>query len=82
VVETLCRYYKPFAFPEVIEAGLRVGRLGRSSVRYDIAIFKKDEDEAAAAGHFVHVYVDRETRRPVALPEPLRAALMPLSDAS
>lgn len=82
VVETLCRYYKPLAFPEVIEAGLRVGRLGRSSVRYDIAIFKKDEDEAAAAGHFVHVYVDRETRRPVALPEPLRAALMPLSDAS
>jgi acyl-CoA thioester hydrolase len=82
VVETLCRYYKPLAFPEVIEAGLRVGRLGRSSVRYDIAIFKAGEDDAAAAGHFIHVYVDRATRRPVALPEPLRAVLTPLSDAS
>ena len=82
VVETLCRYYKPLAFPEVIEAGLRVGHLGRSSVRYDVAIFKKDDDEAAAAGHFVHVYVDRETRRPVSLPERLRAALAQLSDAS
>ena len=82
VVETLCRYYKPLAFPEVIEAGLRVGRLGRSSVRYEVAIFKAGDDEAAAAGHFVHVYVDRETRRPVPLPEPLRAALAPLSDAS
>jgi acyl-CoA thioester hydrolase len=82
VVETMCRYFKPLAFPEVIEAGLRVGHLGRSSVRYEVAIFKKDEHEAAAAGHFVHVYVDRETRRPVPLPAPLRAALARIADAS
>jgi acyl-CoA thioester hydrolase len=82
VVETMCRYFKPLAFPEVIEAGLRVGRLGRSSVRYEVGIFKRDEAEPAAAGHFVHVYVDRETRRPVPLPEPLRAALTRIGDAS
>jgi acyl-CoA thioester hydrolase len=82
VVETMCRYFKPLAFPEVIEAGLRVGRLGRSSVRYEVGIFKQDEAEPAAAGHFVHVYVDRETRRPVPLPEPLRAALTRIGDAS
>ena len=82
VVETMCRYMKPLAFPEVIEAGLRVSRLGRSSVRYEVAIFKKGEDDAAAAGHFIHVYVDRATRRPVPLPEPLRAALTRIADAS
>jgi acyl-CoA thioester hydrolase len=82
VVETMCRYFKPLAFPEVIEAGLRVGRLGRSSVRYEVGIFKRDEAESAAAGHFVHVYVDRETRRPVPLPVPLRVALTRIGDAS
>lgn len=82
VVETMCRYFLPLAFPDVIEAGLRVGHLGRSSVRYEIAIFKQDEDAAAAAGHFVHVYVDRMTRRPVPVPELLHAALSRLADAS
>jgi acyl-CoA thioester hydrolase len=82
VVETMCRYFQPLAFPEIIEAGLRVGRLGRSSVRYEVAIFKAGEDAAAASGHFVHVYVDRATRRPVPLPESLRVALSRLADAS
>jgi acyl-CoA thioester hydrolase len=58
-----------------LDAALRVGRLGRSSARYEIAIFAKGEDEAAAEGWFVHVFVDRTTRRPVEIPPPLRAAL-------
>lgn len=81
VVETMCRYFQPLAFPDVIEAGLRVGRLGRTSVRYEVAIFRRGEDAAVAAGHFVHVYVDRTTRRPVPLPESLREALTRLADA-
>ena len=75
VVETQCRYFAPLAFPDRIEGGLRVDRLGRSSVTYGVAIFPEGAEEAAAAGHFVHVYVDRATRRPVALPERLRAEL-------
>jgi acyl-CoA thioester hydrolase len=75
VVETMCRYFQPLAFPDMIEAGLRVGRLGRTSVRYEVAIFRRGDETPAAAGHFVHVYVDRQTRRPVPLPESLRAAL-------
>jgi acyl-CoA thioester hydrolase len=75
VVETRCRYFKPIAFPETVEAGLRVGKLGNSSVRYEIAIFRQGDPEPAAAGHFVHVYVDRVTRRPVPVPDPMRLAL-------
>lgn len=76
VVETRCVYFAPLTYPEPIEAGLRVGRLGNSSVRYEIAIFAEGANEAAAQGHFVHVYVDRQTRRPVAaLPDALREAL-------
>lgn len=75
VVETGCRYFAPVAFPDPLTAGVRVAHLGRSSVRYEIAIFRADEPEAAAQGHFVHVYVDRETRRPVPLPEALRTVL-------
>ena len=75
VVETLCRYFKPIAFPETVEAGLRVGKLGNSSVRYEIAIFRQGDPAPAAAGHFVHVYVDRVTRRPVPVPDPMRRAL-------
>lgn len=75
VVETLCRYLKPLAFPDLVEAGLRVGRLGNSSVRYEIAIFRQGDSEPAAVGHFVHVYVDRATRRPVPVPESMRRAL-------
>ncbi len=79
VVETTCRYHAPVAFPESVEAGLRVARIGNSSVRYEIAIFRVGEDEAVADGHFVHVYVDRETRRPVTVPDHLRSVLLPLT---
>ena len=75
VVETLCRYFKPIAFPEVVEAGLRVGKLGNSSVRYEVGIFRQPDPAPAAAGHFVHVYVDRATRRPVSVPDLMRQAL-------
>jgi acyl-CoA thioester hydrolase len=82
VVETLCRYFKPLAFPETLEAGLRVGRLGTSSVRYEIAIFRRGDSAPAAAGHFVHVYVDRATRKPVPVPEAMRRALTRILAAS
>ncbi|WP_417469646.1 acyl-CoA thioesterase [Maricaulis sp.] len=75
VVETGCNYFAPLAYPDRIEGGLRIAKIGRSSVRYEIALFKPGEPNAAAQGHFVHVYVDRETRRPVALPDAMRAAL-------
>jgi acyl-CoA thioester hydrolase len=79
VVETQCNYFGPLAFPERVEAGLRVAKLGSTSVRYEVGIFRDGEAEAAAQGHFVHVYVDRATRRPVALPAALRQALEPLA---
>ena len=82
VVETLCRYFQPLAFPDRIEAGLRVDSLGRSSVRYAVGLFRSGEDAAAAAGHFIHVYVDRQSRRPAALPEPMRAALQRIAAQS
>jgi acyl-CoA thioester hydrolase len=79
VVETHCNYFASLAFPQRVQAGLRVASLGRSSVRYEIALFAEGAEPCAAAGHFVHVYVDRATRRPVAaLPAALRAALEPL----
>lgn len=78
VVETGCKYYQPLAFPERLEAGLRVARLGNSSVRYEIGIFKEGAEDAAAEGHFIHVYVNRMTRRPAPLPDDFRAALKPL----
>jgi acyl-CoA thioester hydrolase len=78
VVETQCQYFSPIAFPDVAHAGLRVARLGTSSVRYEVGIFRNEEQRAAAQGHFVHVYVDRAAGRPVPLPAKLRAALEPL----
>jgi acyl-CoA thioester hydrolase len=77
--ESQCQYLQALAFPDVIEVGLRVGKLGNSSVRYELAIFKKGETLAAAAGYFVHVFVNRETRRPVPMPERIRAALERIS---
>ncbi len=74
-VETGCRFHRSFAFPDLIHAGLRVGHLGSSSVRYEIGLFRNQEDEASAEGHFVHVFVDRPTQRPVPIPDPIRAAL-------
>lgn len=79
VVETRCNYFEPLAFPQVVEAGLRVAHLGSSSVRYEVGLFAAGAPSSAAAGHFVHVYVDRQTRRPVKLPPALVAALQPLT---
>lgn len=75
VVETHCRYFQPLSFPECVEAGLAVTRLGNTSVQYDIGLFREGEERPAARGHFVHVYVDRVQRQPVNLPATLREAL-------
>ena len=75
VVETGCRYHAELAFPDMVHAGIRVGRLGGSSVRYEVGLFRNDEEGAAAEGFFVHVYVDRLTRRPKPLNDGLREAL-------
>ncbi|MBM7062951.1 acyl-CoA thioesterase [Pseudomonas sp. UL073] len=75
VVETHCSYFSSIAFPDLVRAGLRVTRLGTSSVRYEVGLYANDNTEASAQGHFVHVYVDRVTRRPVPLPDDLRRAL-------
>jgi acyl-CoA thioester hydrolase len=74
-VETGCRFHRSFAFPETIEAGLRVGHLGTRSVRYEVGLFGPGESAARADGHFVHVFVNRSDRRPTAPPAKLRAAL-------
>ena len=75
VVETQCRYFSELAFPQPVDLGLRIGRLGNSSVRYEIGVFADGAAEASAQGHFIHVYVDRANRRPTTRPAPLRAAL-------
>jgi len=78
VVETQCNYFSPVAYPQKVEVGIRVARLGSSSVRYEVAVFAEGSDTAAAAGHFVHVYVDAATRRPTSLPRALRDVLQAL----
>ncbi|WP_426957792.1 acyl-CoA thioesterase [Muricoccus radiodurans] len=79
VVETGCRFMGPIAFPDLVTAGLRVARLGNTSVRYEIGIFRNAEEAASAEGHFIHVYVDRATQKiPTPLPQALRDALAPL----
>jgi acyl-CoA thioester hydrolase len=75
VIETQCNYFAPLAFPQTVEAGIRVARLGNSSVRYEVGLFAQDAPLTAAKGHFIHVYVDRPTRRPAHLPEPLKTVL-------
>lgn len=75
VVETQCNYFAPLAFPQAVEAGIRVAHAGSSSVRYEIALFAEGAQTAAAQGHFVHVYVDRTTQRPVKLPAALQAVI-------
>ncbi|MGE5146514.1 MAG: acyl-CoA thioesterase [Candidatus Eiseniibacteriota bacterium] len=77
-VESQCRFIHEITYPETVEAGLRVGRLGNTSVRYEIGLFIAGREAPAATGYFVHVYVDRATRRPVPLPPAMRAALEPL----
>ena len=78
VAETHCNYFSALAFPDLVRAGLRVAHLGTSSVRYEIGLFRNDEDIASAQGHFVHVYVDRASGKPATLPEKLVTALKPL----
>lgn len=75
VIETHCNYFSSVAFPDRITAGIAVARLGNSSVRYEVGIFRGDETVASAHGHFVHVYVDRVTRRPSAIPDATRSIL-------
>ena len=78
VVETHCNYFSPIEFPQAVDAGLRVAHVGASSVRYEIGLFAADAPWCAARGHFVHVYVDRATRRPAPLSEALLQVLQPL----
>ena len=78
VVETGCHYFAAAAFPDALQAGMRVAHIGTSSVRYEIAIFREGADLAVAQGHFVHVYVDRVTRRPTPLPDALRITVTAL----
>jgi len=78
VVETRCHYFESLAFPQAVQAGLRVARQGRTSVQFQIGLFADDAPSCAALGHFTHVYVDRGSRRPVPLPAALRTALAPL----
>jgi len=78
VVETRCNFFAPLQYPYTDEAGVRVGRVGSSSVRYEIGLFEDAAATSAASGHFVHVYVDRSSHRPVPLSPELLAALVPL----
>ena len=75
VVETSCSYFRSLAFPDAVAAGIRVARIGNSSIRYEVGLFRNDDDEIAAAGHFVHVYVDRRSGQSVPVPATTRAVL-------
>ena len=75
VVETQCEYFAPLSFPDVVHAGLRVAKVGNSSVRYEIGLFRNEERTASAQGYFVHVYVNRASRRSTVVPANMRAAL-------
>lgn len=74
-VETGCKFHSSIKYPDLVHAGLRVGHLGNSSVRYEIGIFRNDDPAAAAEGHFVHVFVERDKQRPTPIPDHIRAAL-------
>jgi len=78
VVESGCTFHKELSFPQIIEAGLLVEKIGNSSITYRVGLFLEEDPEPAASGHFVHVYVDHETRRPIAIPEIIREALRPI----
>jgi acyl-CoA thioester hydrolase len=80
VIETQCNYFASVAFPDKIVAGVSVAKLGNSSVRYEVGIFRGDEDTASAQGHFVHVYVDRASRKPTTIPADMRAVLTTITD--
>ena len=78
VVETSCSFHRPLSFPDTVDAGLRVAKIGNSSVAYEIALFRCDDEDPAATGRFVHVWVDRATQRPVSVPPRIREALAAL----
>jgi acyl-CoA thioester hydrolase len=78
VVETQCQYFRPITFPDTVDAGIRVAKLGSSSVRYEVGLFRNDDESAAAQGYFVHVYVDRSTNRPAPIPDNARKLLSTL----
>lgn len=82
VVETGCRFLRPVSFPDMIEVGVKIKKLGTSSVTYQLGVFVPERDAPAAVGHFVHVYVDRKTFQSVPIPPTLRAALEKLHVAS
>lgn len=82
VVETQCRYFAPISFPDRVHVGLRVARLGGSSIRYELGVFRNEEPSASAEGHFVHVYVDRASNRPVPVPDAVRRVVAPLLRAA
>lgn len=77
-VETTCRFHRSFSFPEIIDAGLRIGHLGNTSVRYEIGLFRQGEDKPAATGHFVHVFIARATGKPTIIPDSIRSSLVKL----
>ena len=79
VVETQCQYFRPITFPDTVDAGIRVAKLGTSSVRYEVGLFRNDDETAAAQGYFVHVYVDRAANKSVPIPEDTRRQLLPLN---
>jgi acyl-CoA thioester hydrolase len=79
VVDTSCSYFSSIAFPDTVHVGVRVAKLGNSSVRYELALYRNSEERPAAAGHFVHVYVDRASNRSVPIPETVRAVLATLA---
>ena len=81
VVETSCSYFSSISFPDTIHVGVRVAKLGNSSVRYELALFRNDEALPSAAGHFVHVYVDRRSNKSVPIPQQVRAVLADLQSA-
>ena len=75
VVETQCNYFSPVEFPQIVQAGLRVAHMGKSSVRYEVGLFVEDDSMCVARGHFIHVYVDKASRRPIALSTKLKSVL-------
>jgi acyl-CoA thioester hydrolase len=82
VIETQCKYFSPIVFPDLIHVGMKVTHLGTSSVKYEVAIFKNDDDIASAMGHFVHVYVDRKSNKSTPIPQNVRTVLQELVKAN
>ena len=80
VVETKCQFRQELNFPEIVDAGIKVTKLGRTSVQYEIGLFRQGQSAPAAFGHFIHVYIDRKSRRPTPISKRVRAALAAISE--